>query len=772
MQNNNKLVMKYPASWHGDRYREATYLGNGMFGATVLGSVWEELITFSHTDLFYQSQTPDLPDVSGCLGEIREKLLTNKPFEAAEVMKNELIKNNYSPKYALPLPLANLKIKTEALKGFKNYRRVLDMEKAESLITWDDGDKKMFRNCFISRADNVFVLKLGTTNGMKINSNLTFELPNISKVKDRIDMLPKNIEKTITGNTISYSAANSDNTIFGIVAVVTDFDGKLESENDGLALKDFTVATVKIKVFIKGERLDTYKTKSSIDSLKDSYEELLQRHAKLHSAVMNKSALNLYSGDDISNEELLLEAYQGETPSEMVEKMWNFGKYLLICASSERSNPCTLLGLWGVDYLGFWTFNMANENLQMIYWQALSANMPELLMPVFNYMEKLMDDFKTNAKNLYGCRGIYIPAPTMPDSGLIKSLQPHILYWTGAAGWVASHYYDYYLCTLDKDFLRNRAVPFLKEVALFYEDFFTLDEQGFYMTIPSNSPENTPRNFFKGPEGMGGNMETTMNATMDFAIAKEVLTNLISACGILDIESENIIIWKSMLEKIPDYHINEDGALKEWMHEFYDDNYKHRHQSHLYPLFPGNEIHKYDADKTMYNACVVAAKKRLAIGINEQSGWSLVHLANNYARMGESELAMECLDLMTRSIVMNNFVTIHNDYREMGIGVKLERAPVQLDANTGYVAAINEMLMQSYDDKIIILPALPKRWKKGTVSNLLTKQAVNISINWNENKTEISLENNFDEKQLEIIFKDKRENVVLDKNSKIKIVYN
>ncbi len=767
--NNNKLIMKYPAAWHGDKCRDATYLGNGMLGALVYGSIWEETITLTHTDLYYRSHTPELPDVSHCLPEIRKSLLENKPFVADQIMSNELKARGYQPKMALPLPLCNLVILSETENSFKNYRRVLDMDSGEALTNWCDGKKKIYRNCFTSRADDILALEFGTENNMPITATFSLEMtpppPTTARPLIKDSDLPQDTKVEIAGNIITFTAKNYDGTIFGAICSIEHSGGVLSSDEKSITVTDFTNALLKVKVFIKSQYADIANVKTSLLHITKSYSELLSAHHRLHSALMNSSTLDLCDGKNISNEELLLDAYGGNAPLELIEKLWNFGKYLLISASCEYSNPCTLLGLWSADYHGFWAWNMVNENLQMIYWQALSANMPELMLPVFSYMERLIPDFRENARKLYGCRGIYIPAPTMPDTGICKSLSPHILHWTGGAGWVASHFYDFYLCTDDKDFLQNRAVPFLKEIALFYEDFFVLDDNGYYMSIPSNSPENSPGNYWDGKSGMGIVMETTMNATMDFAIAKEVLTNLVSGCAILGIETDNITKWQEMLGKIPEYHINEDGALKEWMHEFYKDNYRHRHQSHLYPLFPGNEIHRFDEDKTFYNACNVAAKKRLVIGLNQQSGWSLAHLAHNYARTGESELALDCVDLTCQSMLMNNLVTLHNDWREMGIGVKMSRAPVQLDANMGLVSAINEMLLQSYQDKIIILPALPRRFVKGSVTNLLTRQAVKVSITWDEENIQLTLCNNETAKTVNVIFSDTQvENISLDKN--------
>lgn len=424
-------------------------------------------------------------------------------------------------------------------------------------------------------------------------------------------------------------------------------------------------------------------------------------------------------GHQLSTEELLLDAYQGELPTAMVEKMWALGRYLLISTSKPGSQPCPLQGNWCGLYRGYWTFNMANENLQMNYWQAMSGNITETALPVFDYYDRMKDDFRENARKLYGCRGIMIPCITTPPSGLFKDIQPHILYWTGAGAWLGQHYFDYYLYTGDETFLKDRCIPFLREVALFYEDFFTLDESGYYVSSPSNSPENRPSN---------QRNQTVMNSTMDFALAKEVLTNLIEGAKVTGQYQEDVKKWKSMLAKIPPYQINEDGAIREWMHPFYDDNYHHRHQSHLYPVFPGFEI-TADSDPKLYKAFLTAIRKRLDIGLSSQTGWSLAHMSNVYARLGEGEDALRCLSLLSRYMVMNNFFTTHNDWRGAD---KRNFAPYQIDANFGWTAAVQEMLLFSVPGTISVIPALPEDWTTGSVSGLLARGAVEVSIDWNQ----------------------------------------
>ena len=749
MKENYRLTMKYPSKWWQSRWREAIPLGNGITGASVYGSVWDETIMITHTDLWWKSETPDLPDVSDTLPKIREKLLANEPFEADRIMKEELQKRGYDPVLGVPLPLCDLKLKMKTNQGFKHYRRTLDMHRAEAVVSWDDGSDTLTRRCFVSYEKDVFVMEIMEKNKHPFDCSLHLEVHDLEDAQwyhqEMDEFLPKERKSFVhQGKFIAYTAKNEDATYFGAAARVYYESGNCQENGEKLELEQVTKVTVVLKNFVLADTNDAaFAVCDDLKAIGSDYEALFEEHKKTWESIFTSAKLDLKADDyNTSNEELLLDAYQGEASVEMLEKMWNYGRYLLLAATRPGRNPCHLYGLWCGEYMGQWTFNMVNENLQMIYWQALTGNNPELLLSVFDYIERLMDDFRTNARNLYGCRGIFIPGPTVPDSGLIKNVSPHLLYWTGGAGWVGQHYYDYYLCTQDKEFLKNRAIPYLKEVALFYEDFFVEDEKGYYMTIPSNSPENSPGNFWDYKPGMDVGMETTMNATMDFAIAKEVFTHLVEGCEICGIETENVEKWKKMIQKIPPYQLNEDGAIKEWMHDFFKDNYRHRHQSHLYPLFPGNEIHE-ETNPELYRAFVEAANKRLQIGINQQTGWSLAHLANNYSRMKESEHALECLDLMCRACVMNNFMTVHNDWRQMGVGLKMAWSTVQLDANMGFTAALNEMLMQSFEETILVLPALPSRLWQGEVTHLLSRQGILVSMRWNMKQgwIEVRLEN-------------------------------
>lgn len=720
--NRNVLTMKYPASWPGARWREALPSGNGMTGAAVYGGVSEETVLLNRADLWHEGKAGELPDVGALLPEIRRRMREGDYGTAKMMLTEELAGRGYESRREMPLPLGDLKLRTSVPDGFRRYRRTLDMETGEVVVRWASGAAVYERALFVSRRDDAVVCELRAYGGT-VEAELGLAPHDTEGSPSAIpSYVASSAETKAVSGWLYYAAANEDGRDFGAVLRIVTDGGKVDRADGTNRIAGTNRALLLLKTFAHGAReRDWPRLARELADVAHTYGELLERHAALHRPLFRSAEIRLGAEDDAgkTNEELLLDAYEGDgLPAELAEKLWAYGRYLFVSATRPDGRPCPLYGLWGGGYRLMWSHFMANENVQMMYWHACVGGLTELAPSLFAHYEALLDVFRDNARRLYGCRGIFIPAGTTPNVGTPFQTVPVILYWTGAAGWLAQHMYEYWLFTGDRAFLRDRALPFMREAARFYQDFFEIGEDGLYVSYPSVSPENTPGNHYpRGRKPLAHPMPAAVNATLDFAIAKELLTNLIAGCREAGADEAEIRQWEEMLQRIPPYAVNADGAVKEWMHPDFEDNYRHRHISHLYPVFPGREISKR-SDPALFQAFAEAVRRRLMFGLADQTAWSLAHLANLYARMEEGDRALECLELLARSCLLANLYTVHNDWRGMGVTLSNSRAPVQLDANMGWVSAVQEMLLYVSPERVGMLPALPSAWKRGEAKGL------------------------------------------------------
>lgn len=753
-----------PAYQHGitmitpaTQWREALPSGNGTIGALVYGNIHEERVLFNHNHLWYGGNVDEIPDMSAELPKVRKMMLEGNYLEANDHYRNMLREKGFKGSNGRYHPAFDMVLTQETESLFEDYSRTLDFESGEIAVKWRDHDTHFSRKLFVSIPDNISVMKISADKPKSISGEVTLD------IHDLRDAIEKNgapfnpgftYETLVDGDDVIFKADGSDGGEFGGVLRVITQNGNLktvEKINGGrghsIAYEKVDELVLLVGIFANEKATSAVpRLKQKLSALEPDYETLLNKHKPLHSSRFNTMSikLNPEGKNDTPNEYLLLDAYQNPASPELMQKLFEYGRYLLISSSRAGGYPANLQGIWNGDYRAPWSSLYGiNENLEMNYWQALPGNLQESMMAFYDYFDAKMDDFRYNAKQLWGCRGIYIPPFMSPESGILRNTAPHVINWTDAAGWLASFYYDYYLFTGDKEFLRNRAIPFMKEVALFYEDFIVKDENGKNMFLPSQSPENQPKDkMIIDPEtGREKRIKVQINSTITVAISKQVFSNLVEACQLLDIEKAGVKRWKRFVKDMPEYEINEDGALKEWLHPDFKDNYEHRHQSHIYPVFPGNEITE-ESNPELYEATKVAIDKRLGIGLQSQTGWSLAHMANVYARLGNGEKAKEALNILSRCCLGQNFFTYHNDWRKMGATLDLEwgrTAPFQMDANFGISAAVIEMLCGSTANMIRILPALPEEWKTGEFNDMLTRTGVKVSAKWDMNTNEIAL---------------------------------
>lgn len=721
------MVMRYPAT----RWQDALPTGSGIVGALVYGNIQRDTVVLNHERLYYPRARPEMVDVSDKLPEMRELMDQGACREAAQRMRDTYTERAQggAGSTAPYQPFCSIRLTSQTDGPFRQYRRGVDFDTGRAWVRWCDDRAAFTREVFVSRITDAVFLRIRADKPGAVSGALSLIKPvseqsNATLVHTgaKLESFQIDTVQQASGpeRRVSFVGTYPNGLSFGAVGSVSTSGGTV-SENDGtLVVEEADELVLQVRLFV-GEEPDPGVARLSRELAEQqiSFEAAFGEHAALHRELFDRVVLDLGEKDDTSNEALLMQVYDSTPSDALIKRMCDYGRYLLICSSRPGGLPANLQGIWNGDYAPAWNCDFhTDENIQMNYWPALQGALPETVLPLISYFESYIDDFRENARCNFGCRGIELPL-AMTTHGCATPMG--YANWTAAAGWIGQHFYDTYLFTGDRDFLRDHVVPWLKETAWFYEDFLYQGADGTLVFHPSVSPENRPAN---------GNSLITINATMDVAICREVLTNLCDACTVLEIEADGVKRWKAMLAKLPAYQINEDGAMREWLHAGFDDNYHHRHQSHLYPVFPGLEVTP-ESNPEIFAACRVAVEKRLVIGLTSQTGWSMAHMANIYARLGMGDRALECLDLLMRSSVGPNLFTYHNDWRMMGLsaGWGLE-PPFQIDANLGFTAAVLEMLVFSKPGLVKLLPALPKRWKTGKVSGLCCRGGITVGMAW------------------------------------------
>lgn len=710
-------------------WREASPLGNGRLGALVHGRASDERVALNHEALFNWAVHGELPDLAPLLPEVRRLLAEGRFAEAERLYPDALKAAGGLGRSGKFFPAFDLRLRCGTDGAFRDYSRELDLENGVSTVRWTDDGGTWSRLAFVdcSRgADGPLVLRVDRAGAP---FSLALSLPQ----HDLLDYPGyggwDSFSTEARGRAILSTVKTNDGLHFCGMARVLETDGDVVADGDRVAVVSAHEAVLLVDV--RDRPLSFEEFEASLSRFDGTpFDDLLAAHAAAFFPRFDDSRIDLVPPEapQESNERLLLDSYSGAVDARLVEKMSDFGRYLLLASSGFGcARPANLQGLWNGDYAPAWgsTF-FFNENVQLMYAQALAGGLAETLLPLFGLVERFADDFRANARRLYGCRGLLLPVFMGDRSGLKDNVQPHCVYWTGAGAWIASFYWDYWLHTGDRAFLRVRAWPFLREAALFYEDFLVEGPDGLLHAAPAISPENKPTVDGLAEAGV------CVDPTMEIALVRELLSHALAAAAELGTDDAQTAHWRAMLAKLPPYRTNERGALREWLDPRLGDNDRHRHLSHLYPLFPGREIAPH-RDPALFEAARRAAEARLATGLADQTGWSLAHLACVWARLGEGDRALGCLELLLRCCTGPNLFTRHNDGRGMGITLEAlhgAQPAVQLDAAFGFRAAVQEMLLQGDGATLRLLPALPRAWTRGAATGLCAPGGLRVDLDW------------------------------------------
>lgn len=767
---NDTLILHQPAT----RWEDALPVGGGLTGAAVYGSIHQETILLNRQDVWLPLwPRPTVPDMAAHLPEYRRLLESGRYEEADRFWKAKLAEQGW-PEVFYTNPFCagfDLRLEQEVEGAFESYSRRLDMRQGIASVQWSvPGVGEFSRELFVSRADDLVVLRVRGPRG-QVGVKAAFDQHPLMEDNRKTNHYARAYEPeeiplrtatraeggwlTLDGRFTEKMLTGSDRPTgkgFGAVAKVIARGRVAKMGSCEVCWHNGKVVSVRnadevlivARVFNGCAKPQAVRdARAAIERAPRSYESLLKRHISQHRRLYQRLEFKIAERAEVTNETLLEAAYQDRVDNALTERMFKFGRHLMISSTHPTGRPPNLQGIWNGDYVPAWSSDYTlDENIQMMHWAVMPGNLPELMEPYFALLESTIRDWQTNARRFFGCRGIYAPL-RQSDHGLLPEMMPYLI-WFAGAGWLAQPFHDYYLFTGDRKFLRDRAVPFLKQVALFYEDFLYEGKDGKLTICPSMSPENTPH--------MPGATTIAINPTMDVAVCREVLGNLSAACELLGIERAGVRRWRAMLAKLPAYEVNQDGAMREWLRPELKDNYHHRHQSHVYPLFPGSEITR-ETSPRLFEACRVAVEKRLVIGIKSQTGWSLAHMANIYARLEEGDKALQCLDLLARACTGVNLWTYHNDWRKQGVTMDTGKLPpFQMDANLGLTAAVLEMLAfsvcsdaarsaaerRSPEVLIKLLPALPSRWERGSVRGILCRGGVELDMQWDLAKRELT----------------------------------